>query len=152
MWTGRAFVERTVMVTAPAPVGEQTVAIPVAPLQSVGVVSYYREGVLVELPSDEWQVKTRSSWFGHVRPELYKAWPVMDDREDALVMTDVVVGYGAADDVPEPLKHAVIALAGHLYNHREATTPVTGLKETPISVSATLAPYRVIPHGGGFIA
>ena len=151
LWTGRAFVERTVTVTALAPVGEQTVAVPVAPLQSVGTASYYRDGSLVVLPSDEWRVKPRTSWFGHVRPELYRSWPAMDHREDALVLTDVVVGYGTAGDVPEALRHAVMALAGHLYNHREATTAVTGLKETPMSVSALLAPYRVIPHGGGFI-
>lgn len=45
------------------------------------------------------------------------AWPVALRASNAIEIT-YTAGYGAAEDVPAPLKHAVKQLAGYLYDHR----------------------------------
>lgn len=50
---------------------------------------------------------------------------------------DLLVG-GA---LPAPLKHAVLTLAGHWYNQREAVSSVQ-MMEAPYTLQALLKPYR----------
>lgn len=49
----------------------------------------------------------------------------------------------AKSTVPEPLKVAILLLAGHWYQNREATTEA-GVNMLPFAVDALIAPYRRI--------
>jgi len=51
-------------------------------------------------------------------------------------------GFGpAADDVPQPLRQAVLLLAAHWYETREPVSP-DGAGVIPLTVEALVAPYR----------
>lgn len=53
-----------------------------------------------------------------VLPAEGKSWPTTQDRPDA-IWIEYEAGYGAAADVPDPLKHAIKMLVAHWYEHRE---------------------------------
>ena len=48
---------------------------------------------------------------------------------------------GNAGEFPEPLKHAVMMLAGHWYNQRESVSTVQ-MHEVPDALQALVKPYR----------
>lgn len=54
---------------------------------------------------------------------------------------DFTVGYGAPDDVPAPILHAVLMVVGHLYANREVVS-ATPMHEVPFAVGALLSKYR----------
>lgn len=59
------------------------------------------------------------------------------------IEVDLTCGYGGADDVPAPLKQAILMLAAFWYEQREAA--LVGAVAEPVSegVSALIAPYRM---------
>ena len=67
-------------------------------------------------------------------------WPDTVDRPDA-VSVQFVCGYGAASAVPAAIRHALLLLVGHWYEHREAAA-TKAATELPIGVQALIAPYR----------
>ena len=50
-------------------------------------------------------------------------------------------GFGNAEEVPAPLKSAILLRVGHLYLHREAVGS-SNLKTTPFAVESLELPYR----------
>jgi uncharacterized phiE125 gp8 family phage protein len=55
---------------------------------------------------------------------------------------DFEAGYGAAgEDVPQPLRQAVLLLTAHWYEHRSAVGEVAGAA-TPLGARELVAPYR----------
>lgn len=52
-------------------------------------------------------------------------------------------GYGQAEDVPPPVRQAVVLLAAHWYEHREPVNIGNIVTTVPLAVGALLAPYRV---------
>jgi uncharacterized phiE125 gp8 family phage protein len=68
----------------------------------------------------------------------------MPGRPAAGIEVDVTVGYGgAAADVPEPLRRAILMLTAHWHENRGlvANGAVSAL---PVSVAALIAPYRML--------
>jgi len=58
---------------------------------------------------------------------------------------DVTAGYGAtAPDVPSPLRHAVMMLVAHWYEHRGIVGDDRGGNTLPRGFSALVAPYRIL--------
>lgn len=58
---------------------------------------------------------------------------------------DVVVGYGdAPEDVPQPLRQAILLLAAHWYENRALISASGEVASVPSSVLALIAPYRVV--------
>ncbi|MBN8996499.1 MAG: phage head-tail connector protein [Rhizobiales bacterium] len=56
---------------------------------------------------------------------------------------DLTAGYGdEADDVPSPLRHAILMLAAHWYEYRGLGE--TAEATTPAGFDALVAPYRVL--------
>jgi uncharacterized phiE125 gp8 family phage protein len=49
-------------------------------------------------------------------------WPSETLRPMDPVVVRVVMGYGAAANVPTPIKQAILLIIGHLYEHREEVT------------------------------
>tara|TARA_R110002049_G_scaffold23545_10_gene83652 strand:- start:40193 stop:40765 length:573 start_codon:yes stop_codon:yes gene_type:complete len=69
---------------------------------------------------------------GFERPQLF-------DQNVTPVTATMVAGYGGADAVPPPIKTAIMMMAAHWYEKREAAS---GGSEMPFGVNALIAPYR----------
>jgi uncharacterized phiE125 gp8 family phage protein len=69
-------------------------------------------------------------------------WPATRAIVDA-VAVEFTCGYGAPDDVPEPVRRAVLLLVGTLYANRETVAP-TAMQEIPHTAEWLLGPFRVV--------
>jgi uncharacterized phiE125 gp8 family phage protein len=68
--------------------------------------------------------------------------PNFDDDRANPIEVIFVAGFGsAASNVPAPIKTAALLLFSHLYENREATTPVA-MTDLPLGVQMLLEPYR----------
>jgi uncharacterized phiE125 gp8 family phage protein len=65
-------------------------------------------------------------------------------RKAGGIEIDIECGYGAAADVPEPLRHAVRLLVAHWYEHRALVAASGEVASVPASVQAPIAPFRVV--------
>lgn len=72
--------------------------------------------------------------------------PAATLADDAAICVRYTAGYGSADDVPAPLRQAILLLVGHLYTNREAVG-ASNQAALPFAVDALLAPYRVYWFG-----
>lgn len=112
-----------------------------APLSSVTHVKYYdASNVLQTWSSSNYLVPAFQE------PALVQrldtaTWPSLYDRDDA-VQIEYVTGY-ANGACPEALRLAVLTLATHHYENREAVMVGTISKEVEFSVTALCGPYRV---------
>jgi uncharacterized phiE125 gp8 family phage protein len=70
--------------------------------------------------------------------------PSLEDDRAAPVWVTFDAGYGDAEDVPAPIKAAILLMVGDLYDNREDTVVGTSLDVRPLprGVDALLAPYR----------
>lgn len=71
-----------------------------------------------------------------------QAWPATARREDAVAVT-YSAGYGAAGDIPRPIRQAMLLLIGHWYAVREAVADAPK-SAVPFAVDALIAPFRRI--------
>ena len=82
----------------------------------------------------------------HVPPRLLRktnAWP-KPGKSHAGIEISFVTGFGAApDDVPQPVRHALLLLVAHWYEHRDPIEIGSDKTSVPDAVSNLLAPYRV---------
>ena len=112
-------------------------------LQTVTQIQYVdTDGVTQTLATTEYDVVT-STTIGRVEPAYVSGsvvtWP------DTRVLTEAVfVDYTAGyNTIPNSLRRAVLMLASHFYENREATISGTVLREIPLGVANTLHHYRV---------
>lgn len=56
------------------------------------------------------------------------------------IMVSLTAGFGAADDVPAPIRQALLMIVAHLYEQRGSETP----PPLPLTLQALLAPYREV--------
>lgn len=82
---------------------------------------------------------------GEIAPRLRmadgSAWPQTAARFNA-VRVNYSAGWIDANAVPQPIKHAILLVAGHLYENREQTTE-KALAEIPIGVDALISRYAI---------
>ena len=117
--------------------------LPNAPLISVTTVKYIDvDGVLQTFTSDDYTVHAFSSAPGEIELDLDKVWPVTKSVDNAVV-TQFVAGYGAAADIPQPIKQAMLMMIAHWYENRETTIVGATIMEVPQASRMLLAPYRV---------
>jgi uncharacterized phiE125 gp8 family phage protein len=70
-------------------------------------------------------------------------WPI-PGRAAAGIEIDLVAGYGpAAQDVPAPVRQALLLLVAHWYEHRDPIEIGTAGAAIPAAVSRLLKPYRL---------
>ena len=70
--------------------------------------------------------------------------PIPDLPADGIAISMIAGFGGAAADVPEPIRHAVLLLVAHWFENREPTEvgqPTAGI---PYAVNSLLMPYRVV--------
>ncbi|MFH0914830.1 MAG: head-tail connector protein [bacterium] len=75
-----------------------------------------------------------------------ESWPSETLRPAAPITIEFVAGYGAAANVPVPVKQAILLLIGHWYENREIMGDpkfAASLAGLPFAVDALLMPYRV---------
>lgn len=87
------------------------------PVQSVASISYYDDNNdLIVFPAGSYWTDTHSDI---ARVVVKDSWPSTYDRPNAVIIT-YVCGYGsAAEDVPAPLRKAILFILGHLYENRQ---------------------------------
>lgn len=111
---GRALLTQTWELVLDAfPAGD--IELPLSPLQSVTSVKYFDpDGVEQTLASGRYTVSTVS---GTVKVDS-DGWP----ETGGVVTVRFVAGYGAADDVPAPIKAAILLHVGDLFENRQIGT------------------------------
>ena len=99
----------------------QSVKLILGPVIQVNAVKYYdADGNLQTDTLGNYQV-TGTSFASYVEPAEGFDWPVTQDRSDA-IRIEYTIGYGeATSDIPDTLRHALMLLVGHWYDHRENT-------------------------------
>jgi uncharacterized phiE125 gp8 family phage protein len=132
--TRRAFVTQHWRLFLDAWPGRE-VALPLAPVAAVTAVTMNG--------ADELDTAFYETALTGDEPRLVAtgAWPA-PSRRVAGIAVDFTAGYGAAADVPGPLKQAVLLLAAHWFEHREPAGLGDGPPELPPAVKALAAPYR----------
>lgn len=99
----------------------QSVKLILGPVIQVNAVKYYdTDGVLQTDTLGNYEV-TGTSFASYIGPAEGFDWPVTQDRSDA-IRIEYTIGYGeATSDIPDTLRHALMMLVGHWYDHRENT-------------------------------
>lgn len=111
------------------------------PLQSVTSIKYIdTSGAEQTLSTDVYTVDIDSEP-GQVYRSYDESWPDIQAVEKA-VDIEYVAGYGdAATDVPAPIKHGMLMLISHMYEHRESVNDFQ-VYHVPMGYEALLWPYR----------
>lgn len=117
--------------------------LPMPPLQAdasedVTITYYDTNGTSTTLDDAEYTVDADSEP-ARIEPET--SWPATEERIAAVTVT-YTAGYGnSPEDVPMPIRQAILLLVGHWYQNREdvVTGTITGQLEN--SVDALLAAY-----------
>lgn len=120
------------------------IQVPLPTLQTVDKIEYYgSDGVILPvLDPLTYQVDARG-YKARVAPVYGQHWPTILLRSLAGVVVTFTAGYGAlASDVPERIRTAIKMLAGHMYEHREATD-IKEVREVAFAVNALLSPDAV---------
>lgn len=108
------------------------IAIPLPPLIAVTALTVFaRDGGATVLDPAFYRVDRAAS-----RLVLGRDAPANPSDAVAVAFS---AGYGAATDVPAPIRQAILALVAELYEHRGETAD-----ELPRAALALLAPYRVL--------
>ncbi len=118
------------------------VELPLAPLIGIDAVRLYS-------PTGSWVTLDPGLFFADAvsrRPRLARAeaqvWPA-PGRELNGIEIAFTAGYGAsADDVPAPLRQAILLLVAHWYEAREPVTFGDDAELVPLTVASLVAPYR----------
>jgi uncharacterized phiE125 gp8 family phage protein len=119
------------------------VRFPRPPLISVDKVEYVDPGqstqpfVYTTLATDQYQTDTRTEP-GRLAPAPFVVWPATNPLAMAGVRITFTAGYTQSSLVPGRLKRAIKMLAGHLYEHREATTEVA-ISRIPAGLAAFIS-------------
>ena len=121
--------------------------LPLPPLQSVTLISYVdTDGVSQTWAGSEYDVdapKGETAAPGRVRPAWGKTWPTTRSQMNAVIVT-FKAGYGDAEtDVPQAIRHGMLFLLGHLYEHREAVAHAQTVIKMPMATESLFATYKV---------
>lgn len=124
----------------------QTVKLLLGPLIAVTAVKYYdANGTLQTDTLSNYEI-FGTEFSSTIGPKEGFAWPVTQDRPDA-IRIEYTIGYGsAATDIPETLRHALMMLIGHWYDNRE-TTMMDELSNVPYGFDALMDMHRRAWYG-----
>jgi len=134
---GRTLIRRNFVYRGPAPSGH-CLSLPRPPLLSVARVSLIGENdQAVDIPTQDYTVNTRQEP-GELRLKNLANW---SDYMSAFCTIEIEfsAGYGDnADDVPLPIRQAILLLIAQSFECREAEKSPS----VPMMVDALLSPYR----------
>lgn len=118
------------------------VDLPRPPLLSIEHVKLFDENGMETLWGAENYFVDMSSAPGRLVRRRHVSWPLLR-RDINAVEIKFRAGYGAAEDVPQPLRQAILMLVAHWYENREPVPPRTISAVLPLSVEMMLEPYRL---------
>jgi len=121
-----------------------TIYVPLSPLDVSAPITSIKyidtAGTEQELAAAKYTVD-RYSEPGRIVPAYGESWPSTRGVLNAVTVR-FKVGYGDADDVPEPIKLAIKQLVAHWYENREPVSiGSAAIAEIPLTVAALLSPY-----------
>jgi uncharacterized phiE125 gp8 family phage protein len=124
---------------------QDRIVLPKPPVQSVTSVSYTDlDGNEQTLATNQYRVlrlnQERSEAF--IDPAYGVVWPSVR-RQAETIRVRFVCGYSAENPLPESIRHAMLLIIAHFYEHREAVNVGNIVNELPMGVEALLFPYRV---------
>lgn len=131
--TGRALCTRTYDLTLDGwPCGD-SITLPYPPLQSVTSITYYdTSNASATFASSSYFVDT-ASLPGRIVLGYGQSWPSVTLRPANGVVVRFVTGAGAASQVADSDKQALLLLIAHWYEHREAI--ITGTISKPVELA-----------------
>ena len=78
---------------------------------------------------------------GVVRTEYNQTWPTGARGHPDSVVIRYTAGYGDADDVPEPIRQAMLIYCEHLYEHRGLTITGSIIATIPKGIDSLMGAY-----------
>jgi len=125
--------------------GTDRLEIPLPPLRSVTSITYTKQDATTGTVSSSDYVVDINSEPGRVVLKSTATWPGDTLRVANGVTVRFVAGYGgAASDVPEAIRRAMLLMIGHWYENREDTLGVGNIQRIPQGSEYLLWPYRVL--------
>lgn len=101
------------------PAGGDALELPRPKLQDVSRVEYVDgDGDVTTWDSTNWQFDQHAEP-GQIKPTNGRAWPTVHSHTLNAARIDFTAGW-TPEEVPERVKHAILMLAAHWYEHREA--------------------------------
>lgn len=112
------------------------------PLQSITSLTYKYQGSTTTMAAATYDVDVGGNDnFPRMYPVPTANWPSVDAGLNTVTIQGVF-GFGdSPDDVPEDLRQAMLLLAGHWYNTREAIIIGTTSSVTPMAYKSIIAPW-----------
>ena len=150
-WSDRLLVSQTWQMTLHCfPRSNGAIRIPKAPLRSITSITYTDQNGDGQTFSSSLYTVDANDKQGWVYLAYNQDWPDTRGEPNAVTIT-FVGGYAPgsaspvdhAENVPQPIKRAMLLLVGHWYANREAVNVGSSVNEMPMAVDALLTPYRV---------
>lgn len=124
-----------------------SIKIPLPPLVSVDSITYVdTDGATQTLASSVYQVVDNGKWPSEIVEAYNQDWPTIRDVRHAVTVT-FTAGYGDADSVPAPIKHAIKIMVAEWYGKREETVLGKSVEQLPRAVMSLINPLRVQSFG-----
>lgn len=136
--TGRAFVTQTLEMTLHEFPEDREFDLPRSPAQSVTSIQYLDSDGATQTFGSSNYVLDGGGTPARIALVGNASWPDTADRIGAVTVT-YVAGY--AGSIPEPIRHAIMLLAAHFYEHREAAAE-KAMPDLPMGVRALLGTYE----------
>lgn len=145
-YTGRRMMPRTEKLYLddfPPADGIVIAAAPVRAVTKVAVCDDSSPAVETEFAASNYVFDT-SGPLARVLLKSGSVWPTIptDARPRGSAQVTFSSGYASSSDIPEGMKLGLKLLAAHIYENREATTPLT-VNEIPLGLKYVLQPYVV---------
>lgn len=134
----KTLIERTQRINF-APPFNRILYLNIAPIKSVtGMTLHLENGDEEAVPLDNLNINLRATP-GSIQKHTLGLWSWHSRPEINAITVDVVAGYGESiDDIPMPLRQAMLLLIGQGYEHRSGTD----MPGIPMMVDALVMPYR----------
>ncbi len=118
------------------------IKIPMRPLQSVSEVRVLSSNGAAEAIAESHYIVDATSLPGRL---VFAGAMPRPGRKANGIEIDFMAGYGAApEDVPQPIRQALLMLVAHWYEHRDPVEIGTAGVAIPASVSRLLKPFRLV--------
>lgn len=125
------------------PAGNE-ITIPLPPLQSVDSIKYTDSAGVEHMLDLNICIVDTFSEFGRIVLKRDYSWPSETLQAADAVHIRFTAGYGNAEDVPQPIKQAILLMIGWWYEQRETAIVGSVAREVPMAAEALLWPYRVL--------
>lgn len=117
------------------------ILLPVAPVQSVTSITYIDDsGATQTLSVGAYTTVGRRYWTAIV-PTVNASWPGVRNQAESVTVR-FVAGHTSTNPVPEPIRQAILMLAGHLYENRETVVVGQAPEVLPMAYDFLLTDYR----------